>query len=92
MFHDHWLSMGMFLPLGAVFAAVYFTALDRTVRLFMNGGSSWQAASFTVLRLGLAVTAFTMVAHVGAFALLAFTGGFASARFAAMAMLKHTHD
>jgi len=75
-----WLSAAFFVVAGLVVGAVHFVLLHRAVRLHAGNGGIARIAPLHLLRGGLSVAAFWIVAQQGAVPLLAALLGFLIAR------------
>lgn len=70
----------LYLTLGGVLGAAYFSALDWNVRLYAEAGAGWKALQLHLGRLLGAVAVFAILARMGALPLLAAFAGFLAAR------------
>ena len=76
------------LVIGLALGAAYFYMLYRSVRIEKQGGSIKRMISLLVLRLGLALLVFWLMAQAGILPLLLTLAGFLVARFGATRIVK----
>lgn len=74
------LRMAAYAALGMLIGMAHFGVLAWNVRLYARGGAGWDALLMHLLRLAIAVAAFTLCARQGAAALLACFAGFQAIR------------
>ena len=74
------LRIGSYTALGSLIGAGYFTALAWNVRLYVDRSHGMQALLVHLLRLVLAVAAFTLCARQGAAPMIASFVGFLAIR------------
>jgi len=65
---------------GAAFGLIYFSALRRSISLLANGARWQMVVLLSLLRVGLAVAAFLLLARFGAIPVICGAAGFLLAR------------